>query len=509
MKPNILLIMADQLAPRFLASYGSPVAKAPNLDRLAAEGVVFDNAYSNSPLCVPARAVALSGLLPSRSGVYDNAAEFSAEIPTFAHYARLQGYRTCIAGKLHAIGPDQLHGFEERLTTDIYPADFGWTPDWRLRGRERIDWWYHNMSSVKEAGTAAITNQLEFDDEVAFLASRQLFDWSRYQGDEPFLLKVSFTHPHDPYVNRRRFFDLYSDSDIPPPTVGPIPYPELDQHEQRLYDMAAMDDDKITDDDVRRARRGYCASISYVDSLIGSLIDTLETCGRLDETIVIFTSDHGDFLGERGLWYKMSFREAAARIPLIVWQPGRFTARRIRQPVSLADLAPTIAALTGCSELATPVDGGNLVPLLDGGPENPGATAYGEYLAEGVIAPMYLLRRGRWKFIHTPSDPDQLFDLAADPLELDNLAPTDPARTAAFRREIESRFDIDAISRKVLSSQRARHMVFEALRQGKTTSWDFEPRRDASTQYTRNTLDVTSRDQQSRFPPAPPVPPRR
>src|SRR4029450_8564397 len=122
MKPNILLIMADQLAPRFLASYGSPVAKAPNLDRLAAEGVVVDNAYSNSPLCVPARAVALSGLLPSRSGVYDNAAEFSAEIPTFAHYARLQGYRTCIAGKLHAIGPDQLHGFEARLTTDIYPA---------------------------------------------------------------------------------------------------------------------------------------------------------------------------------------------------------------------------------------------------------------------------------------------------------------------------------------------------------------------------------------------------
>jgi choline-sulfatase len=225
MKPNILLIMADQLAPRFLASYGSPVAKAPNLDRLAAEGVVFDNAYSNSPLCVPARAVALSGLLPSRSGVYDNAAEFSAEIPTFAHYARLQGYRTCIAGKLHAIGPDQLHGFEERLTTDIYPADFGWTPDWRLRGRERIDWWYHNMSSVKEAGTAAITNQLEYDDEVAFLANRQLFDWSRYQGDEPFLLKVSFTHPHDPYVNRRRFFDLYSDSDIRRRPSAPFPIP--------------------------------------------------------------------------------------------------------------------------------------------------------------------------------------------------------------------------------------------------------------------------------------------
>src|SRR5262245_39220577 len=269
MKPNILLIMADQLAPRFLPAYGNPVVKAPNLDRLAAGGVVFDSAYSNSPLCVPARAVAMSGLLPSHSGVYDNAAEFSAEIPTFAHYARLQGYRTCIAGKLHVIGPDQLHGFEERLTTDIYPADFGWTPDWRLSGRERIDWWYHNMTSVKQAGVAAITNQLEYDDEVAFLASRQLFDWTRYERETPFLLDVSFTHPHDPYVNRQRFFDLYRDADIPPPAVGPLPYSELDPHDRRLYDMAAADEYEITEDDVRAARRGYCASISYVDSLIG------------------------------------------------------------------------------------------------------------------------------------------------------------------------------------------------------------------------------------------------
>jgi choline-sulfatase len=508
-KPNILLIMADQLAARFLPAYGNAVVKAPNLDRLGAEGVVFENSYSNSPLCVPARAVALSGLLPSRTGVYDNAAEFSAEIPTFAHYARLQGYRTCLAGKLHAIGPDQLHGFEERLTTDIYPADFGWTPDWRLRGGERIDWWNHNMSSVKQAGTAEITNQLEYDDEVAFLANRQIFDWTRYRRDEPFLLKVSFTHPHDPYVNRRRFFDLYGDGDIPPPTVGPIPYAELDPHERRLYDMNAGGDYVITEDDVRAARRGYCASISYVDSLIGSLIETLAICGRLDDTIVIFTSDHGDFLGERGLWYKMSFREPAARIPLIVWQPGLFQPRRVHQPVSLADLAPTIAALTGTSQLVAPVDGINLKPLLEGGPEDPDATVYGEYLAEGVIAPMYMLRRGRWKFIHTPSDPDQLFDLVADPLERVNRAADEPALAAAFQQEIESRFDIAAISRKVRDSQRARHLIFAALGEGSTTSWDFQPRRDAATQYTRNTLDVTSRDQQSRFPPAPPLPPRR
>jgi choline-sulfatase len=505
LKPNILLVMADQLAARFLPAYGNPVVKAPNLDRLAREGVVFDNAYSNSPLCVPARAVAMSGLLPSRSGVYDNAAEFAAQIPTFAHYARLQGYRTCLAGKLHAIGPDQLHGFEQRLTTDIYPADFGWTPDWRLRGGERIDWWYHNMSSVKQAGVAEITNQLEYDDEVAFLARRQLFDWTRYQRDEPFLLKVSFTHPHDPYVNRQTFVDLYEGDEIAPPRIGPLPYAALDPHDRRLHDMAATGDYEITAEDVRAARRGYCASISSVDSLVGTLIETLETCGRLDDTIIIFTADHGDFLGERGLWYKMSYREPTSRIPLILWQPRRFAPRRVAQPASLADLAPTIAAIAGSPALATPVDGTDLLPLLEGAPEDQDATVFGEYLAEGVIAPMYMLRRGRFKFIHTPSDPDQLFDLEADPDELTNLAASEPERAAAFRTEIEARFDIPAITARVLESQRARHLVFAALAQGKTPSWDFQPERDAATQYTRNTLDVTSRDQQSRFPPAPPL----
>ena len=186
-KPNILFIMADQLAARCLSAYGHPLVKTPHLDRLAREGVVFENAYTPSPLCAPARACVMSGLLPSRTGVYDNAAEFPSAIPTWAHYLRLQGYRTCLSGKMHFVGPDQLHGLEERLTTDIYPADFGWTPDWRLR-QERIDWWYHNMTSVLQPGIADITNQLEFDDEAAFLAVRKLYDYARYSPDDPFCL---------------------------------------------------------------------------------------------------------------------------------------------------------------------------------------------------------------------------------------------------------------------------------------------------------------------------------
>ena len=171
-RPDILIIMADQLVPSALPFHGHPVTRAPALSWLAESGVVFDAAYTASPLCAPARASFLTGLLPSRAGAYDNAAQFSSEIPTFAHYLRRAGYRTVLAGKMHLCGPDQLHGFEERLTTDIYPADFGWTPDW-TKPDERIDWWYHNLSSVTAAGTAEMTNQIEFDDEVAFHARQR------------------------------------------------------------------------------------------------------------------------------------------------------------------------------------------------------------------------------------------------------------------------------------------------------------------------------------------------
>src|SRR5215213_1215028 len=191
--PNILFIVADQLSAPFLPAYGHRLVKTPHIDALASRGIVFENAYSPSPLCAPARAALMSGLLPSDSGVYDNAAEFASAIPTFAHYLRLQGYRTCLSGKMHFVGPDQLHGFEERLTTDIYPADFGWTPDYRKPG-ERIDWWYHNMGSVTGAGVAEITNQMEYDDEVAFLATQKLYDISRHADSarRPWCLTVSF-----------------------------------------------------------------------------------------------------------------------------------------------------------------------------------------------------------------------------------------------------------------------------------------------------------------------------
>ncbi len=508
-KPNILFVMADQLAASALPFHGHPLVQTPNLSRLAAEGVVFENCYSTSPLCAPARATVMNGLLPSRTGVYDNAAEFPSSIPTWAHYLRLAGYKTALSGKMHFVGPDQLHGLEERLTTDIYPADFGWTPDWRLR-QERIDWWYHNMTSVLQPGIAEITNQLEFDDEVAFLAIRKIYDYVRFEPEKPFCLMASFTHPHDPYAARAKFWNLYRDEDIDLPKVPRMDRSALDPHSQRLYDVSAMDDYTVTEADLRAARHGYYANISYVDDLLGQMIAALEATGTLDNTVIVFTSDHGDFLGERGLWYKMSYLEPAAHVPLLVWAPKRFAARRVKEPVTLADILPTLTAIgnEGAATLSRPVDGRSLYPLLLGAHEDPQGTAWGEYLAEGAIAPMYMLRRGPWKFIHSPVDPDQLYNLADDPNELVNLASTHPLGHQ-FRAEVEAKFDIPRIHKEVLESQQSRLMLFEALKRGNHFPWDFQPLRDASEQYTRNHMSVTDRDLKSRFPHAPDIEDKR
>jgi choline-sulfatase len=203
----------------------------------------------------------------------------------------------------------------------------------------------------------------------------------------------------------------------------------------------------------------------------------------------------------------MSFREHPARIPLVFHAPGRFAARRVRQPVSLADVTPTLADLArpGLSEeLSRPVDGRSLLPLLEGADEDPDATVAGEYLAESAVAPMVMLRRGRWKFIHTPSDPDQLFDLESDRLELTNLAgeAEHAATVAEFRDEVARRWDLDEVDRAVRESQQARLTVFRALQEGDVYAWDFQPARPAALQYTRNTMDVAERDRMSRFPPA-------
>jgi choline-sulfatase len=341
------------------------------------------------------------------------------------------------------------------------------------------------MDSVVHAGIANVSNQLDYDDDVAHHSIRKLRDLARTADERPWMMTASFTHPHDPYIARQQFWDLYDHDSIPMPSVGAIADDENDPHSRRLRHVIAADTTEVSDDQIRNARHAYLANISFVDHHIGEMLDTLDRHGMADNTVVIFTGDHGDMLGERGLWYKMSFFEHSARIPLIVRQPGVAGGERIDEHVGLLDIAPTMLDLAGVDVPAT-MDGRS---VLDGGVDK---TVVGEYLGEGAVSPIFMIRRSDWKYVSSLADPPQLFNVAVDPSELSNLA-ADPEHAdvaAAFAAEVADRWDAPAIDAAVRSNQEARATVDRALRQGRFEAWDYVPQSNALNQYMRNHLDL-------------------
>jgi len=497
---NIVLVMFDQLAPHFLPFYGHPLVQSPAMAALAEGGAVFDNAYCNSPLCAPSRFSMMAGRYCSRIAAYDNAAEFAADIPTVAHYLRTLGYRTCLAGKMHFVGPDQLHGFEDRVTTDMYPADFGWTPDWEHP--ERAFFWHHNMQSVVEAGVYERTLALDFDDEVAFQSRRSLFDLARADDARPFFMTVSFMQPHDPYMTPRRYWERYDHDRIDMPRVSAL---GGDPHSRRLYRTCRMDEYRITDEHVRNARHAYYGMISYLDDQLAALRSAAEAAGFGDNTLWVITSDHGEMLGEHGLWYKMHFFEHAVRVPLLLKGPG-IAARRIDDNVSLVDLLPTLLdyATDGeLPELAAPLDGRSLLPAIAGTDQEPGRMVVSEYLAEGTAAPMLMLKRDGYKFTRCEGDADRLFHVAADPTECDDLSGSvaQAGVESEFHAFADSHWDSEALRDAVIASQRRRRFNHGALQRGKPRSWDFQPYQDASRQYNRNVGgEMYDTDRRARIP---------
>ncbi|MEL6101828.1 MAG: choline-sulfatase [Pseudomonadota bacterium] len=495
---NFLIFMVDQLNGTLFPNGPADWLHTPNLRNLAARSAKFVNTYTASPLCAPGRASFMSGQLPSRTRVYDNAAEFTSDIPTYAHHLRRAGYQTCLSGKMHFVGPDQLHGFEERLTTDVYPADFGWTPDYRKPG-ERIDWWYHNMGSVTGSGVAEITNQLEYDDEVCYHAVRKVYDLARGKDDRPWCLTVSFTHPHDPYVARQKYWDLYETCEHLDPVITAFDYEDHDPHSQRIFDANDWRSYDIKPDDTRRARRAYFANISYLDDKIGEVLGALESTQQ--EATILFLSDHGDMLGERGLWYKMSFFEGASRVPLMISGPG-IGRDTVQDPVSTIDVMPTLCDMAGISltEVKPWTEGESLLPLLKGQPRS--APVAMEYAAEGSYSPLVSLRSGPWKYNRCALDPDQLYNLQDDPHELNNLAddPSCAAILADLKTQSQDRWDLGAFDAAVRESQARRLVVYDALRNGNYYPWDHQPLQDASERYMRNHFDLNVVEETQRFP---------
>jgi choline-sulfatase len=499
--------MADQLAASWLPVYGHPLVQTPHLSALARDATVFESAYTGFPLCAPARASMLTGRYASRVGVYDNAAELRAGAPTVVHALRAAGYHTAVSGKMHFVGPDQLHGFEERLTTDIYPADVDWTPDWSRPLDQPLPW-YHTMESVLAPGICSASMQTDYDEEVAFQAVRKLFQIARHRADQPFFLFVSFTNPHDPWEIPQRFWDRYRREDIPGPAVPAIGLDQADPHSRRLRAMCQVDEAGLTGEQIRRARHGYFAAISYLDERVGQVLGGLRDAGLEDRTNVLFCADHGEMLGERGLWYKMSFLEQSARVPLLVRGPASGAGRRVSAPVSLVDFAATVLELAGLSSdaIAGPGDGVSLAPVIDGRSEPPTHPVVSEYHAEGVQAPAAMIRSGTDKLIVSLQDPDLLYDLAADPLELRDRAGDDDRRAvvAALRAELETRLDLPDIDRRVRESQRERALISRALQRGVAPDWDFQPRFDAAGQYIRNREDMYELQRRARLDSATP-----
>lgn len=385
-------------------------------------------------------------------------------------------------------------------------------PDRRLE-------WYHNASSILQAGPCIRSNQLDFDEEVMFKSTRYLYSAARRPPSaRPFCLTVSLTHPHDPYTIHREYWDRYEGVEIPLPQVK-IQAELQDVHSQRLLKVCGLSDEEIPDEAIRRARRAYFGAMSYVDDNVGKLLHILKECGLDDNTIVVFSSDHGDMLGERGLWYefppancslacyrqilrikcdadpsryKMSFFEGSTRVPLMISDPRRLAPKHIHQNVSNIDILPTLVDLVnGSLDTRLPMDGNSLVPYLNGNANGMAKydTVYGEYCGEGTVAPLMMIRSGNWKLVVCPVDPPQFFNTKNDPHELHNLATsTDPAIQEvffSFMRDANARWDFTAIHNQVLTSQRMRRVCWDALRQGRFESWDYQPNEQASNKYGR------------------------
>jgi choline-sulfatase len=488
---NILFIMADQMTPALVGAYGHPVVQTPNLNRLAQAGVRFNNAYTPYPLCGPARAALAAGKYASRLGIYDNACLFHSDELTIAHYLTLAGYDCVASGKLHYVGPDQLHGFSRRLTTDIYPEDFRWlqnrdasrSSDPAMKGN-------HAAQYIAEAIRVEWHSNLAYDEAVAFHSEQYLrakgqekrLKAARNERYQPFLLFSSFHHPHDPFKPPRAYWDLYEDQPIDVPDYPDTLADSYSLLDQWLNEWHGVDRyDVRNPESLRTVRRAYYALVTYIDDKIGQLLQTLEESGLAQDTMIIFTSDHGDMLGEKGMVQKRTFYDWSAKVPLIIHSPETpIPGQQIEQPVSLLDLLPTLLELTGC-EAALPHDGHSLVPLLNN-KTSEAWDVYSESHAEGVYGTCFMLRAGQYKYnyiVYRETIDVQLFDMEADPGEWHNLAGQGPyqALEAELRNRLLAQFDPLEIEQAIQASI-PRRKLLKRWTEAVGLSWSYHPKYD-------------------------------
>lgn len=463
-KPNVLVIMSDQHHWRFMGCAGHRLARTPAIDALAARGTRFDNAYCASPLCGPSRMAFMTGQLPSTIGVLDNHQSLHSDIPTFAHHLAAGGYETVLAGRMHFNGPDQRHGFERRLVGDVTPYVYG--PAKRFAQEVLTDGPWHtgpSVESISRSGPGG--HAYEHYDQ---LVAREAAEWmvSR-QDDRPFALVVGFVLPHAPFVCSPADFDAFDDL----VTEDDLPAWDDTLH---AYNIAMRQrsglnrQPRVTPKDQRRAVVAYLGMCASLDRQVATVLDGLARSGQADQTIVVYTSDHGEQLGEHGLWWKHSFYQGSAAVPMIFAGPGVSVGQVVSRNVSLIDVGPTLLNMVGCSPMVD-VQGRSYRSLLstDATPQTSPwpDTVFCENLwpsSPHVIARM--VRRGPWKLNHYHGQSPELFNLADDPGEMCDRA-KDPACQAILRelmQRVTQDWDHDALLARQRKSEQAGKLIRQA-----------------------------------------------
>ena len=421
-RPNILFLLSDEHSFRCMGRCaeedgGEPIC-TPNFDWLAERGAVFTDAYCQMPLCTPSRISLLTGREVRASGAWTNRSVLRPELPTLPGALAAAGYETCLVGKMHLGGNVQYAGFRHRPYGDLTGGTgHQWEP---LGSEERTGM----RVRTEKAGVTEIPESLIQDQVVCHESVAWLREFHSARPDRPWFLCASFSRPHFPYTSPARHFNRYWPGNITPPRVGPTG--DAYDHPMSVNMRKGFEADAISDEEMMKARAAYFACVSYLDEAIGDLLLRLESAGLLENTIVVYASDHGEMAGEHGVWWKNGWYEACTRVPLIVSTPeqreGDDSARTIRTPVGLVDLFPTLCAF---AEAETPdeLDGEDLSAVVCGEAEAPDRPIFCDALTTrwGKGNEFRMARWGRFKYVGFRSAPPLFFDLEEDPGEQRNL----------------------------------------------------------------------------------------
>jgi len=462
-RPNLLFLFSDQHAQRIAGCYGGLPDLTPNLDRLAAEGVAFDNAYCPSPLCVPSRMSMLTGRYPFEQECWTNDDYLRSDAATWLHSLGAAGYRPALAGRLHAMGPDQLHGYADRMVGDHSP-NWGGVPRHDLGVLEKAnDPW---RESLERSGIGQSAYQVKDAETVAAACEylRGVGRQRREGRDEPFCLTVGLLLPHPPYVAWRDDYAGF-EGRVPPPAHAAPAAPTHAWEAWWRQNRAITDIDPAV---ALRARTAYFGLVHRVDALIGGVLQCLADEGLADDTLVVYTTDHGDQLGERGLWWKHTLYEDSVKVPLLMRWPGALPAgERRAQVADLLDVAATMVDALGGPRLPHS-HGRSLLPVARDARAKWHDEVFVEHCTDKVPAwtggretRQRMVRSGRWKLIYHHGDAPQLFDLAVDAHERRDLA-SDPAH-AATRERLVARvlegWDPDAVAARIRARRQDKDII--------------------------------------------------